>query len=132
MGGILLSMLFFAWPSLALDPASVMRSVASGQGCSDVTLRGWQHPTRTVLEAAGITLTRVQRCDGGNFDIFTVALPSDPRTAKGGYYSALYARMAEANGWNGFVLIDRSRAVVASATVDTATHKVTVGYGNLH
>lgn len=80
--------------------------------CHTVDLIKWRHPTRDVLQAAEIRIEGVQLCNDGKFPVFTVAPKYDPRTATGDYYHKLYAKLAEANGWWSYALIDTVDNVV--------------------
>lgn len=80
----------------ALEDTQLYTKLASD--CHDVDLSTWEHPTRLVLEKNGITLSRLQLCNGGRYPIFYVDLPYDPQGQTLDFFMPLYEQMRKANG----------------------------------
>lgn len=94
-----------------LGATSLYREKA--RDCRAVDLANWSHPTRTVMETSRVEIRKVELCNGGAYPVFTVGLPGDPMVAiNDAYYRKLNARMAEANGWHSYALVDSGRGVV--------------------
>lgn len=96
-------------------------------GCRTVALSGWHHPVRNVLEAGDASIDKVELCNDEHFPVFTVKLkydPSSPETAS--FYDQLYAKIAQANGWWSYALVDESDDEVIIVTTDKVQHSLSV------
>lgn len=86
-------------------------------------------PARLALQQAGATVARTERCNDGKFTIYTVDLrydPLSPGTAQ--TYRRLYARLAQATGWNSFAMVDRSDDAIVLVTAKKATRTIAIDY----
>ena len=97
-------------------------------GCSDVDLATWQHPTRPLLTSADLQLEKVQLCNDRTFPVFTVAAKYDPEGDTDSFYHPLYAKLASANGWWSYALIDTRHDVIVTVDVTKSPRAVDLQY----
>ena len=101
-------------------------------GCQAVDLTTWQHPTRTVLQAAKVPLKKVQLCNDGRFPVFTVDLPYDVDGPNDRLLHKLYADLADANGFWSYALVDLPDAVVITVAADKPSRTLSPTYESFH
>jgi hypothetical protein len=91
----------------------VMNARYGGGDCRVLPLATWRHPTRAVMENAGVTLRFVALCQGDSYPVFGVDFRYDPRTATDAYFNPLYDAMYRANGgWNYSFLVVQDRLAI--------------------
>ncbi len=78
------------------------------QGCREVDLKTWQHPTRKVLEKHKVVLRRLQLCNGNIYPVFYVSVPYDPQGQTKSYFLPLYDDMRVANGGHALAFVMES------------------------
>ena len=88
----------------------------------------WQHPARQLLLHAGATIGKVELCNGDRFPVFTVIMPFDPQGQMDAFYNKLYAKLADADGYWSYTLVDTSDDVVITAMVERRKRQVTLPY----
>jgi hypothetical protein len=121
----------FLWTSLAALAAPLAASdlyTKTAKGCRALDLPTWSHPTRKVMERAGVKILKVELCNGGVYPIFTVAFAATPILAVNDkYFGKLYAQMAEANGWHSLAFVDPAWELIVSVDV-TGRRRISIGY----
>src|SRR5579871_3659596 len=103
---LLVSVLIFAQPAGATPLAGSDLYTKIAHDCHSLDLSKWQHPTRTVMENAGVQIIKVELCNGGKYPIFTVGFKYDPQGQTDDYFDPLYANMAQANGFWPYSFVD--------------------------
>jgi hypothetical protein len=95
--------------------------------CRDVALSSWSHPAKRVFQQSGTTLSKVELCNDSKYPIFAVHLKYDPRTQTSSYFHPLYTRLARANGYWPYSIIDLDDRVIINVGVDPH-HEIDVSY----
>lgn len=81
--------------------------------CRLLPLTTWHHPTRDVMEKAGVDLHFVALCQNDTYPVFGVDFRYDPRTATDDYFHPLYDAMHRANGgWSFSFLVVQDRLTI--------------------
>ena len=113
-------------PSLAAS----MLYTQTAHACSDVDLATWHHPAEAVLRRADMHVSKVQLCNGRTYPVFTVAPKFDPRGDTSSIYHPFYAKLAAANGWWSYALVDDTDKVIVTVDVVKNPRGLTIHYEN--
>jgi hypothetical protein len=127
---VLISVAIACFPITALcapplEESSLYKDLT--RDCRTLDLKRWSHPTRHVLERAGIEIKKVELCNHDSYPVFTVAIKYDPNGPNDKYYNRLYVAMAEANGFHSFSLVDSTFGVIMNIAVK-GKHEIAVDY----
>ena len=103
--------------TFAIRPGSEWLPQVNNRLKSDCSLRSaeeWAHPTKEVLEEAGVDFRFVMQCNDLDHTVFGVSFRYDMRAKTDDFFHPLYFKMMKANNGRPFSFLDVRGAVFAS------------------
>ncbi len=126
-GSIVLG-LMLAQPACAAPLTGTDLYTKIAHDCQSLDLSKWHHPTRTVLENAGVQIIKVELCNDGKYPIFTVGFKYDPQGQTDDYFNPLYAKMADANGFWPYSFVDVEDSLIIDIGTDKAKKNLSIKF----
>jgi hypothetical protein len=125
---LLVAGLILAQPAGATPLAATDLYTKITHDCHSLDLSKWRHPTRTVLENAGVQIVKVELCNDNKYPIFTVNFKYDPEAATDDFFDPLYAKMAAANGFWPYSFVDLGDPVIIDIGTDKAKESLSINF----